>query len=178
MSTTSTTVVPVLERKQLTLPAVGGSGEKKPEEEYRYKHLLPHFSDDRYPPLEPFEHVDPAFRALKLPNPRAFLDGAESVIEITPHLGTEVRGVNLAQMDSDSRDQLALEARMSGFVMDCCVAHWFLGRPPWSDGFPKPARVYRQWTRLLLGMGSPLWTVRAGVSPENPGSCMLSLSLL
>ena len=112
MSTTATVTAPVSEREQLTLRATAVSEEKKPEEEYRYKHLLPHFSEDRYPPLQPFEHIDPAFRALNLPNPRAFLDGAESVSEITPHLGTEVRGVNLARLDSDGRDQLALEVRI------------------------------------------------------------------
>lgn len=63
----------------------------KAEDDYRYAHLLPHFSQDRYPPLEPFEHVDPGHRALSHPNPRAFLQNATvtSVIELTPRLGTE-----------------------------------------------------------------------------------------
>lgn len=116
MSTTSTVTSSVTEREQLSVRATAVSEDKKSEEEYRYKHLLPHFSEDRYPPLEPFEHVDPAFRALKLANPRAFLDGAESVSEITPHLGTEVRGVNLARLDSSGRDQLALEVREIGLM--------------------------------------------------------------
>ena len=34
------------------------------EWKYRFAHLLPHFSADRYPPMTPFEHVDPALRAL------------------------------------------------------------------------------------------------------------------
>ncbi|RXW18920.1 hypothetical protein EST38_g6930 [Candolleomyces aberdarensis] len=117
MSTTATVTSPVSEREQLSLHATAVSEEKKPEEEYRYKHLLPHFSEDHYPPLEPFEHVDPAFRALKLANPRAFLDSARSVSEITPHLGTEVRGVNLARLDSSGRDQLALEVARRGLVV-------------------------------------------------------------
>ena len=84
--------------------------EKKQEEPYKYTEFLPVFpKDEHYPPLTPFEHVDPGHRALTHPNPRAFLDNATSVIEITPRLGTEVRGVNLAQLDSDGRDQLALE---------------------------------------------------------------------
>lgn len=87
------------------------SQEVKNTEEYRYAHLLPHFSADRYPPLEPFEHVDPGHRALALPNPRAFLANATSIIELTPRLGTEVTGVNLAELDSSGRDQLALEVR-------------------------------------------------------------------
>lgn len=76
---------------------------------YRYAHLLPHFSADHYPPLTPFEHVDPALRALSYDNPRAFLDNATSVRELTPYLGTEITGVNLAELDSAGRDQLALE---------------------------------------------------------------------
>ena len=86
------------------------SEESKKEEEYKYAHLLPVFDkDEHFPPLTPFEHVDPGSRALNHPNPRAFLDNATSVIEITPRLGSEVRGVNLAELDNDGRDQLALE---------------------------------------------------------------------
>lgn len=83
----------------------------KKEPEYAYAHLLPTFVPDHYPPLTPFEHVDPGSRALSHPNPRAFLDKATSVFEITPKLGTEVTGVNLAELDGNERDQLALEVR-------------------------------------------------------------------
>jgi sulfonate dioxygenase len=85
--------------------------EEKPEDEYQYSNLLPHFSRDHYPPLTPFTHSDPGLRALDHPHPRAFLDRATSVVELTPRLGTEVHGVNLAELDSDARDELALEAR-------------------------------------------------------------------
>jgi sulfonate dioxygenase len=79
------------------------------EETYKYAHLLPHFSQVNYPPLIPFEHVDPGFHALKHSNPRAFLKGATSIIELTPNLGAEIRGIRLTDLDSDGRDQLALE---------------------------------------------------------------------
>ena len=78
-------------------------------EEYRYSRLLPVFSQDRYPPLTPFQHTDPGHRALSHPNPRSFLDNATSLVELTPNLGTEVHGINLRNLDSDARDQLALE---------------------------------------------------------------------
>lgn len=77
--------------------------------EYRYAHLLPTFpKDEHYDPLIPFDHIDPASRAVSHPNPRAFLDNAQ-VSLLTPRLGSEVRGVNLAQLDDTGRDQLALE---------------------------------------------------------------------
>ena len=102
----------------LTLRGNQSEGDKK-EGEYKYAHLLPVFpKDEHYPPLTPFEHVDPGLRALSHPNPRSFLDNATSVIEITPRLGTEVRGVNLATLDNDGRDQLALEVRRTS-----CPSH-------------------------------------------------------
>jgi sulfonate dioxygenase len=79
------------------------------EEPYHYEHLKPLFVHATYPPLEPFEHFDPGHRALKHTNPRSFLDGATSVVDLTPVLGTEVQGINLAELDSDGRDQVALE---------------------------------------------------------------------
>lgn len=95
-----------------TLKLRSSAPEEKPEsEEYRYSNLLPVFSQDHYPPLTPFEHSDPGHRALKHSNPRSFLDNATSVVEITPNLGTEVQGVNLRTLDSDARDQLALEVK-------------------------------------------------------------------
>jgi len=76
---------------------------------YRYKHLLPYFAQDNYPPLSPFEHVDPGFRALGCENPRAFLNNASKVTDLTPNLGTEVLGLNLTELDGAGKDQLALE---------------------------------------------------------------------
>lgn len=83
--------------------------EEEEEDTYKYAHLLPHFSRDKYPPLIPFEHVDPGSRALNHQDPRAFLKGATSVIALTPNLGTEVRGIPLRDLDNDGRDQIALE---------------------------------------------------------------------
>ena len=90
------------------------NGEKG--QEYRYAHLFPTFSSDRYPPLVPYDHVDPGQRALSLPNPHAFLDGATSISEITPRFGTEVVGINLAKLDSTGRDQVALEVGIRPFL--------------------------------------------------------------
>jgi len=95
------------------------SGDKKKETEqepYRYAHLMPVYSKDKYPPLTPFEHVDPGSRALKHPNPRSFLDSA-NVVELTPSFGSDVRGVNLATLSPDEKDQLSLEVARRGVVV-------------------------------------------------------------
>jgi sulfonate dioxygenase len=86
-----------------------------PASPYRYAHLLPHLSHTTYPPLTPFEHTDPGLRALAHSNPRSILDAATGTTELTPNLGTEVYGIKLAQLDSDSRDQLALEVPLIVF---------------------------------------------------------------
>ncbi|TFY80183.1 hypothetical protein EWM64_g3822 [Hericium alpestre] len=101
----------------LSLRSSPTDGQEQSEEPYRYAHLLPYFSPETYPPLTPFEHIDPASRALSHSNPRSFLDNATSVTELTPQLGTEVRGVSLAQLDSDARDQLALEVARRGLMV-------------------------------------------------------------
>ncbi|KAI0080042.1 TauD-domain-containing protein [Panus rudis PR-1116 ss-1] len=96
------------------------------EEPYRYANLLPVFPrDEHYPPLTPFEHVDPGSRALAHPNPRAFLEGASSIVDLTPNLGTEIRGINLAALDSDGRDQLALFVAQRGLVVFRDQEDWF-----------------------------------------------------
>ncbi|KAI9462333.1 hypothetical protein BJY52DRAFT_141516 [Lactarius psammicola] len=84
---------------------------------YPYAHLLPHFSPTTYPPLTPFEHTDPGLRALAHSNPRSLLDTATGTVELTPNLGIEVYGISLARLDSDSRDQLALEVAKRGLLV-------------------------------------------------------------
>ncbi|KAJ9272528.1 hypothetical protein DTO212C5_1255 [Paecilomyces variotii] len=62
---------------------------------------------ERYPPLEPFEHydhgkdADPSFPDL-LPKGKAEVD------ELTPGIGSEIRGVQLSQLSKEGKDQLAL----------------------------------------------------------------------
>lgn len=102
------------------------SVEPASQEPYRYAHLLPHFSQEHYPPLTPFDHIDPGARALSHPNPRAFLDNATSVVELTPSLGTEVQGVSLTDLDSNGRDELALEVcRVPYYLILLCTYRHF-----------------------------------------------------
>ncbi|KAL1961792.1 hypothetical protein VTN77DRAFT_1042 [Rasamsonia byssochlamydoides] len=74
-----------------------------------FPHYLPVWDNEteRYPPLQPFEHydhgkdADPTFPDL-LPKDKA------QVSEITPYIGSEVRGVQLSQLTNAGKDQLAL----------------------------------------------------------------------
>ncbi|KAF7353751.1 TauD-domain-containing protein [Mycena venus] len=91
-----------------------------PFETYPYKHLLPEVfptAESLQPPLEDFEHIDPGHRALKHPNPRAFLSGATRIQHLTPVIGTEVHGVSLAKLSNDERDELALEVSRRGVMV-------------------------------------------------------------
>lgn len=110
-TTTTTTTTTGLAQGSLSLPIVGKEG-------YKYAHLLPTFpKDEHYPPLTPFEHVDPGHRALKHADPRSFLKDAK-VTQLTPTIGEEVRGVNLATLDNDAKDQLALEVSICALSSD------------------------------------------------------------
>ncbi|KIJ68710.1 hypothetical protein HYDPIDRAFT_82029 [Hydnomerulius pinastri MD-312] len=121
----------------LTLRAEERKNDEQKQESYKYAHLLPHFAPDTYPPLTPFEHVDPGSRALKHTDPRAFLNSASSVIQLTPNLGTEVRGISLAALDSDGRDQLALEVARRGLMV-------FRNQSDFIDQGPE---AYLEWGR-------------------------------
>ncbi|KIY50429.1 TauD-domain-containing protein [Fistulina hepatica ATCC 64428] len=117
MSTTATATEDVVDSLvTLQLSAADTTG-RLDLASYRYAHYLPTYPDDHYPPLEPFEFHDPALRALEHENPRSFLDTATSVIELTPRIGSEVRGVSLVKLNEGERDQLALEVARRGVVV-------------------------------------------------------------
>ncbi|KAK4034018.1 hypothetical protein C8A01DRAFT_19102 [Parachaetomium inaequale] len=73
----------------------------------KYPHYLPTWDrTQKYAPLEPFEHrehgkdADPSYPNL-LPR------GAVSVTDLTPTIGTEVRGVQLSTLTAAGKDELA-----------------------------------------------------------------------
>jgi hypothetical protein len=145
---TLTEQLPTLTLRPESEPAASGSAQpaEQQQPEYRYEHLLPVFVPATYPPLEPYEHVDP----------RAFLDGADRVVELTPCLGTEVSGVSLAQLDADGRDQLALEVCTRGCAYLIAVLIGAAGRTPGLDGVPGPTGVHRPRPGLLQDVGPAL----------------------
>ncbi|CAJ2501970.1 Uu.00g048230.m01.CDS01 [Anthostomella pinea] len=74
-----------------------------------------------YDPLEKvddlgnFEHVDPGHRAdPALPN---LLANATRVVDLSPHVGTEVEGVQLSQLTPEGLDELALYAAQRGALV-------------------------------------------------------------
>ncbi len=73
------------------------------------------FSED--PPYEPFEHTDIGLRALNHPDPRSFLKNAESVDELSPRLGSSIKGLDLTKLTKDEIDQVALYVAERGVVV-------------------------------------------------------------
>jgi sulfonate dioxygenase len=74
-----------------------------------------------YDPLEKvedigkFEHLDPGHRAdPSLPN---LLAKATKVVDLAPHVGTEIEGVQLSQLSEAGLDELALLAAKRGALV-------------------------------------------------------------
>ncbi|KAL2120344.1 hypothetical protein VTJ04DRAFT_4370 [Mycothermus thermophilus] len=81
--------------------------EKKGAKPASYPHYLPTWDpNQKYPPLEPFEHydhgkdADPTYPNL-LPKDKV------TVTHLTPTIGTEVRGIQLSQLNNAGKDELA-----------------------------------------------------------------------
>ncbi|KAF4922937.1 Alpha-ketoglutarate-dependent sulfonate dioxygenase [Colletotrichum viniferum] len=81
----------------------GGDG----HEGAKYPHYLPTWNpEQKYPPLQPFQHVehgknaDPSFPNL-LPKSEA------QVTDLTPTIGSEVRGIQLSKLSDAGKDELA-----------------------------------------------------------------------
>ncbi|GMK56195.1 hypothetical protein CspeluHIS016_0300350 [Cutaneotrichosporon spelunceum] len=115
----------------------------RPDSEYPYQGLLPTWDTKKYPPLTAFEHTDPGLGAKRHRDRRAFLAHAHTDIDdLTPDFGTEVSGLQLTELDTVGREQLALYVAERGVVVfrdqDFVEAdpHWqitdwgaFFGRP-------------------------------------------------
>lgn len=72
----------------------------------QYPHYLPTWNhEQKYPPLEPFEHVEHG-RDADTNFPNLLPDGAE-VTHLTPSIGTEVRGVQLSSLAAAGKNELA-----------------------------------------------------------------------
>ncbi|KJZ72752.1 hypothetical protein HIM_07827 [Hirsutella minnesotensis 3608] len=80
---------------------------KKGNHAAKYPHYLPTWNpEQRFPPLEPFEHyehgkdADPSFPNL--------LPSGTTAINLTPTIGSEVKGIQLSSLSDAGKDELAL----------------------------------------------------------------------
>ncbi|KAI0131847.1 TfdA family taurine catabolism dioxygenase TauD [Xylariales sp. AK1849] len=72
----------------------------------KYQHYLPTWNrDQKYPPLEPFEHVEHG-KDADASYPELLPEGA-TITHLTPSTGSEVKGVQLSSLGSAGKDQLA-----------------------------------------------------------------------
>jgi len=77
---------------------------------YKYAHYLPVFDPAvHFPPLTPFDHTDPGSRVEDpLNNPlKELLGDASSVLDLTPTIGSEIKGVQLTNLSDKGKDELA-----------------------------------------------------------------------
>ncbi|GAA6015733.1 hypothetical protein JCM10207_008779 [Rhodosporidiobolus poonsookiae] len=175
------------------------SDEAKNGAPYPYAAFLPTFDAHlKLPPLEPFEHVDPGLAALDDPEPRSFLNAAE-VDELTPEFGSEVTGVQLHELDTRGRQQLARYVAERGVVAfrdqdfmdqspEWMIEDWckFFGRPhihPCSgapEGHPEFHLVYREGKSTLnyevdTKLTSSVWHSDVTYEEQPPGLTLLML---
>ncbi|KAF8961174.1 hypothetical protein BDZ97DRAFT_1829881 [Flammula alnicola] len=72
-----------------------------------YPFYYPYFdANEKFPPLELFEHVDPGSRAD--PKKPHLLTANVKTTNISPYLGTEVTGVQISELTNEGLDELAL----------------------------------------------------------------------
>ena len=84
---------------------------KKGQPAAKYAHYLPTWDpEEKYPPLEPYEHQDPGHKAdTSYPDlfPSTSIGSGTQVTHLTPTIGTQVRGVQLTSLSDAGKAQLA-----------------------------------------------------------------------
>ncbi|KAL3454265.1 hypothetical protein BJX65DRAFT_317935 [Aspergillus insuetus] len=83
--------------------------------QYKYARYLPYHTPGLQPPLEEFQHNDPGHRADR--SYAKLLSNGAKAIEITPNIGTEIVGIQLSELNSAQKDELALLAAERGVVL-------------------------------------------------------------
>ncbi|KAI8341342.1 hypothetical protein BC941DRAFT_467390 [Chlamydoabsidia padenii] len=72
------------------------------------------YPEKKYPELEPFEHKDRGLRGD--PKKASLYDNATKAFDVTPHIGTEIHGIQLSQLSETQKDDLALLVAERGVV--------------------------------------------------------------
>ncbi|KZT57333.1 TauD-domain-containing protein [Calocera cornea HHB12733] len=151
--------------KELKLEAtknvlVAKADEKEEDKGPSYPAYYPHFDvTEKWPPLEPFEHVDPGLRAD--PAKPHLLSANTTRRDLSPYIGTELHGVQVSALSPEGLDELALFAaerkllvfrdqdfKDIGFERQIAIAKHFgpIQRHPTSGnvpGYPEFHVVYR-----------------------------------
>ncbi len=84
-------------------------------DDYKYKDFLPNVTLTSEPALTPYEHIDVAKRADT--EKKAFFAAVPNRKDMTPNIGTEVRGVQLSQLTDKQKDEMALYVAERGIVV-------------------------------------------------------------
>jgi len=83
--------------------------------QYKWKEYLPFNTLSNDPPLEPVNHVDVASRAD--PEKKSLFEVLKDRKDITPVIGTEVKGAQLSHLTPRQKDELALYVAERGVVV-------------------------------------------------------------
>ena len=83
--------------------------------DYKYKDFLPYVTLTSEPALTPYEHINVTTRAD--PEKKAFFAAIPNRKDMTPNIGTEVRGIQLSQLTDKQKDEIALYVAERGVVV-------------------------------------------------------------
>ncbi|KAH8887938.1 TfdA family taurine catabolism dioxygenase TauD [Thozetella sp. PMI_491] len=114
MSTTETTTLTEPASVPLTL-----AYDEKDHEQYKYTAYLPVYDEKtHFGPLQPFEFHDRGLVANK-EKPNLLPKGSETIrsTKLTPSIGTEIRGLQLSELNDLQKDELALLIAERGVVI-------------------------------------------------------------
>jgi sulfonate dioxygenase len=110
MSTTITQTVPAEEKLTLAF-------NNETHKDYEYSQYLPVYDNEtNFPPLQPFEFVDRGITADNA-KPNLLQDPAAQVTQLTPRVGTAIRGLQLSQLTDTQKNELALLIAERGVVV-------------------------------------------------------------
>jgi sulfonate dioxygenase len=87
--------------------------------QYKYSAYLPVYDETtHFPPLQPFEFNDRGLAANKeKPNLLSSDNPSLKVAKLTPVIGTEIRGLQLSELNDAQKDELALLIAERGVVV-------------------------------------------------------------
>jgi sulfonate dioxygenase len=101
-------------RKQIHKYVPGRSTVRKYDDDYEYEDLRPHFPSITWPPYTEIPYVDKG--QLGDPDFKNLLADATEVFDYNPKIGTEVHGIDLANLTEAQKNDLARLIAVRGVV--------------------------------------------------------------